>query len=138
MHLGEKLAALEQRFGKHVEVFETVRICWIIPFTRSRGWLSIKGEEAHWAVLWTSDRDTHSPLLGSAIGVDIRKDDGTRYRPAGLTGAWRSAISLWPARDEGEADQIERRMRHLIELAYRWHVVRPLMNKPDLIQSVQG
>ncbi|MDP3771650.1 MAG: hypothetical protein Q8R16_05090, partial [bacterium] len=91
MHLGEKLAALEQRLGENVEVFETTRLCWFIPLTRGRGWLSIKDEGNHWAVLWTSDRDTHSPLVGNSIGIDVHKDTGKRYRPAGLTGVWRSA-----------------------------------------------
>jgi len=138
-HLGEKLAALAERFEDPVEVLERVRLLWFIPFTRCRGWFSIEDNGDHWAVLWTSHRDTHDPLFhGSAIAADVRKDTGERHQRAGLSGAWRTALSLWPVRNENDAERIFRHVQHLVDLAYRWHIVRPLVDKPDLIPSVQG
>lgn len=141
MHLGEKLAALHQRFGKLVEVCERKQILWCLPLTLHSGWVSIEDKEDHWAVLWTSDRDTHDPLFhGPAIGIDVRKDTGERHRiaGAGLSGAWRTAVTLWPVRDDGEAEEVFRRVQRLVDLAYSYHIVRPWVAKPDIIPSVRG
>lgn len=139
MHLGDKLAALHERVGQHVEVSERKRILWIIPFTRRHGWLSIQDADP-WMVTWSLRRDTYDPVRdGEMITIHVRKDTGERrHQLDGITGVWRTGLPRRLRRMEHGAEQLFQRVHRLVDLAYAFHITQPWIAKPDLIPSVRG
>lgn len=140
MHLGEKLTALHERVGRHVEVLERTHLLWVIPFTRRRGWLSIKNEGDYWSVFWTRRRDAYDPVRdGEAITIHVRKDTGERrLQLGGVTGVWRTGFPRGLRRIEYGAERLFQRVYRFVDLAYTFHITQPWIAKPDLIPSVRG
>lgn len=122
MNITDKLQALRDHKGAHVEIGRSF-------FLGSKGWLSIDDKDTHFAVMYTSDKDTHGPLSGPAYMLEINKQTGARQETAGLSGAWKSALSMWPVRGADEIAQVEKIMRGHIDAAYEYngkpHVMVP-------------
>ena len=122
MSNAEKISRLMERFGRSVQIFERKHVLGFIPITLSRGWLWIEDANDHWSVTLANGKTTHQPLDGPALGADFRKDNGERkIGPFDLTGAWKSAISMWPIRNEKEAARVFGLITSRIDLAYRYH-----------------
>lgn len=86
----------------------------------SLGWLNIEDGGDYWSVMWTSNKDYHSILAGRpAIVAEFRKSTGDRNTFFGLSGAYKSAISMWPVRDKEEADRIFTEVTRHIKNAHR-------------------
>lgn len=65
-------------------------------------------------VQWATGRTTHNGYQ-TTFSIDFDKATGKRYTRHGLTGAWKSALSMWPVRDESSADAYYDRIVALIE-----------------------
>jgi hypothetical protein len=113
-NISKRIEALFSKHGESVEIGRTLGIF-------SKGWLSISDRGDFWDILYTSSKDTHSyqPLYGPALGADFLKASGERkIGPRDLTGAWKTALSLWPVRDEREAVAVFETVKGYIERAY--------------------
>ncbi len=116
-----------QTLPPHVQVAQLYRACggsvrvsrWA-PFA---GWLSITDEDRSWHVMWTTGRTTHL-CTRPALAVDIDKATGGLSSLRGVTGAWKSAISMWPVFDVHEAARVHARVCDLIRRAHATHAKR--------------
>jgi len=118
----QKISKLVERFGKSVQIFERKRVLGLVLVTLSRGWLWIENANDHWSVTLANGKTTHQPLGGPALGADFRKDNGEcKVGPLDLTGAWKSALSMWPIRNEEEAARVFSLIASRVNLAYRYH-----------------
>lgn len=99
---------------------EIAKKFWL--FSIGKGWLHLTDEGDYWFVLYTSDKDTHHILNGPALGADFEKTTGERkIRCSGLTGAWESAINMWPVKDEEKAEQIFNIVRRYVHQAHQYN-----------------
>jgi len=124
MSLVEKLSFLASR-GESFPVTRWKKFLWLIPYRSRGGWISIevKDDKDVFFVMWTDSKDSHLPhISGSAYAVDIRRDTGELNNRFGQTGAWKSAISMWPIYDDNraEAERIFGVMKYRIDVAYAW------------------
>ena len=126
MNAAEQIQWLVKYVGNHIKVRRKVPGLWrIFGKWSSNGWLSLDDKGDYWAVLWTSNRHVHNPLAGSAFGVDVNKADGLRVRGSlDLTGAWKSAISMWPIRNEEDAKVVYVKLLAMINESYEFYVAR--------------
>ncbi len=125
MNISQKIAELHRRLGKHVKVWHHKKLLGFIPIFWPGGWLSIDEEENSWSVMLTSNKHTHHPFLGSALGADFQKSDGERkIGPGNLTGAWFTILSMWPAKNEDEAVRIFNTVASKINAAYGHRIQR--------------
>jgi hypothetical protein len=94
----------------------------LIPVKIHDGWIAITEEKNCFSVMWTTERDSHNRHDGPALVIDLDKSDGTLYRRAGLSGAWKQALSLWPVGEQhqDEIKQIYDLMQKRIDIAYDW------------------
>ena len=115
MNIVEKIKWLKEQHGESVEIGSSF-------YLFSKGWLNIDENDDAYHVMYTSAKDTHNPLSGPALGVDFTKATGDRYKRYGLSGAWRSALSMWPVRDEVEAHQVYMQVRRYIKSAYDYNM----------------
>lgn len=106
----EKLKTLA-RLGKHHEIGPD----W---FFWTKGWLAITNEDNCYSVHYTSGKDIHQPLCGPSYIADFEKDTGRPYERNGLTGAWKTALSLWPVNDQAEAREIFQTVAGMVDDAY--------------------
>lgn len=122
MNRSQKIGKLVEKFGKSVQIFERKRVLGFIPLTLSRGWLWIEDTHDHWSVILANGKMTHQPLDGHAFGADFRKDNGERkVGPLDLTGAWKTAVSMWPIRNEEEAVRVFNLISSRVDLAFCFH-----------------
>ena len=92
----------------------------LFSFNKSKGWLSFHDRGDHWAVFRTNGKYTHQPLDGDALGADFLKDTGERkIGPLSLTGAWRTAFTMHPVRDEEKAVKVFNYVARMVDLAYQ-------------------
>lgn len=88
----------------------------------SKGWLSIKDNGDFWHVMYINGKDTHQPLSGPALAADFLKASGERkIGPMNLTGSWKSALSMWPVKDEREATLIFEIIKNYVGQAHRFN-----------------
>lgn len=73
MNITDKLQALRDHKGAHVEIGRSF-------FLGSKGWLSIDDKDTHFAVMYTSDKDTHGPPVRPRLYAG---DQQTNRRTAG-------------------------------------------------------
>lgn len=66
-------------------------------------WLWIDDDGADWFVTVASGPRSHDALSGPAYGCYVDKGTGELSASRGWTGAWRTALSMWPIRDEADA-----------------------------------
>lgn len=126
MNNAQKISKLVEQLGDSVQIFERKRVLGFIPLTISRGWLWLEDAGDHWSVTLANGKTTHQPLGGPALGADFRKDSGERkVGPLDLTGAWKSALSMWPIKNEEEAARVFTLISHRIDLALRFHCEVP-------------
>lgn len=120
INYAEKIGRIVEKQGLGpIQVFRRKNILGI-PFKLSRGWLSFRDAGDFWSVLLTNGRHTHQPLYDDALGADFKKDDGKRkIGPLHLTGAWRSALSMWPARKDDDAIRVFNYVASMVDLAYQ-------------------
>ena len=114
MNLSQKIQTLFNAHGETVQIGKRFGLF-------SRGWLWIEDNGDSWHIDVANGRTSHDPLGGSVYGIDVRKDTGERLKKPGLTGAWESAISMWPVRDEGRAEGIYRHVATRIDRAFAYH-----------------
>jgi hypothetical protein len=134
MNTVDKIQALLDNKGTSVEIGRSF-------FSGSKGWLAIEDKGDYFSIMYTSDKDTHSPLAGPALMLDLDKETGTRRQAAGLSGAWRSALSMWPVRDAGEIESVQKKMTALIDAAYEHndspHVLVPPAHSKNGTQAAR-
>jgi len=119
VNTSEKVAALFDRYGEAVRLYQTLGYRWF-SFQVGKGYLTIDDQGDKWNVMWTSGRDVHNRGEGSAYSINVSKKDGEVVRDsASPTGVWKSALSMWPVRDKGVAAKIVEHMRGLINLGYQ-------------------
>ncbi|MDO8507041.1 MAG: hypothetical protein Q7S53_00545 [bacterium] len=122
MNDSQKIAELVKRCGKSVQILEKKRMLGFIPVTHSRGWLWIDDANDHWSVTLANGKTSHQALGSKAFAADFRKANGERkIGPSDLTGVWKSALSMWPIRDEEEAVRVFDLIVSRIDLAYSYH-----------------
>lgn len=107
---------IEALFGKHGEQVEVGKKLGVL----SKGWLSISEREDSWHVMYTNGKDEHYRLFSDpALGADFLKDSGERkIGPLYLKGAWKSALSMRPVIDEGQAVEVFDTVKGYIEQAH--------------------
>jgi hypothetical protein len=95
-------------------------------FFFSKGWIAIEDEDDSYFVHYTSDKDSHNRAFGAtSYAASFEKGTGDlKPGPGDLTGAWKTAISLWPVRDPAEAASVHKLMRDLVHEAYDNRVKR--------------
>ncbi|MCI5060696.1 MAG: hypothetical protein MRY79_06465, partial [Alphaproteobacteria bacterium] len=55
----------------------------------------------------------------NALGVDFSKETGgRRVVPGYLSGAWESAISMWPVENEKRVLEVYKDVRRMVDSAY--------------------
>lgn len=134
--LADKVAWLHKYRGDSVHVLEVVSLPLgdlslfglklpgkIKVRTKSHGWLWIEKHGDYWNVALANGQGSHNPLWGSAYSVDILVRTGARRKHLGLTGAWKSAMTTWPVRDEYEARRVWDVVVSCIEQAYQHHKI---------------
>ncbi len=95
MNRAEKIKALYEKKGK------TLQLNFL------GNWLWIDEGKKSWNVTIASGCTSHNPKLGPAYSADFRKEDGERAVLEGyLTGVWKSALSMWPVREEQKAKEL--------------------------------
>ena len=131
MKIAEKIEALFQRSSdvsengdRYVEVGRDVpRLSWLFA-ARSKGWLTITEKPDSWFVLFGGGRDVIDVGEGdSLIGAAFYKGSGDlvqRY-PA-ETGAWESAVNIWPVYDETRAQEVVTDLVSKIDEAHNYHL----------------
>ena len=129
--LVQKIEMLAEQVGNAVQVVEGVERKRVLGSTSRNvfyGWLWIEekkarwGGKAYWRVFLANGEKTHQPSVDDpCFAADFQKANGQPYRRFGLTGAWDSALSMWPVRDEKEATRIIDLVSSRINLAYKYH-----------------
>lgn len=99
-------------------LFRVPKKSWLNIF-EYRPWISVDRKPDCYSVMLASGRTTHQPLHGPAYMVDFDLDTGELRSNFGLTGAWKSAISMWPIRDRTQAEQVYQRAVALLERCYQ-------------------
>ena len=114
----EIIAKIEQLYAEHGETVQIPSAPSKAPWWRKLfgainpvrpGYLWIEEKDDHWNVQWATGRTTHNGYVPT-ISVDFDKATGERWKRYGLSGAWQSALSMWPVRKEEEANIIYHRM----------------------------
>lgn len=119
MNQAEKIRSLVQQYGNKIRVRRGFRLFGRRINLWTRCWLRVEESPDHWGVFRASGRDTHFPIpYGPVIAADFRKDTGALHTAHGLTGAYMTALSLWPVRDETKARIIYIEICALIDSAY--------------------
>lgn len=76
-----------------------------------KGYIEVEKTGQGWYVMWCSEKTTHCPLFGPAVSVHFLRDR------VGLV--CKSAISMWPVRDETEKehwiDWLKKKVRRAIK-----------------------
>ncbi len=112
----QKVVDLYETYGKSVKI---PRSGWW-AFWEAPGWLWIFKEREHYHVQWATGKTTHfSPC--KSYGVDICFKTGKRHSVYKLTGAWHSALSMWPIYGESSADCV---YNYIVDLVEKTHDVR--------------
>jgi len=79
-----------------------------------RGWITVDAQSDGFAVLWCSGRTTHQRLAGTAVSVTFFEDR--------IGDVFKTAISLWPVRDDCErrrlADWMKRKVNQAAPSGY--------------------
>lgn len=79
-----------------------------------KGYITIKGNENKYEVMWTSGKNTHDPMSGSSISVEFTENG------AGLV--FKSAITMHPVTNENEKEQCIKFIEKKITSAYHKNV----------------
>lgn len=116
MNTIEKIQTLFKQYGESVQIGKFLGII-------SKGWLSITEKECCYSVLYTSEKDAHYPLKsgGPALEIDFNKVTGERHRSLGFTGAWKTALSMWPVYNEQEANEVYDTVKSYVDKAYNYN-----------------
>ena len=121
MNRALKIAELRKRFGDSIQVFRWRKIFGLIPIKLFLGWLWIEERDDYWSLSLASGKSSNNHFWsGPVYGADFRKDNGNRkIGPLGLTGAWKSALSMWPILEERKASQVFALISSRVDLAYQ-------------------
>ena len=123
MNRAEKILKLVELRGTSVPVYRQVKFFWFIPLRFLIGYLWISDERTHWGVTIANGETSHNRAFGArAYGADFRKEDGERrIGPPGITGAWQTAITMWPVRSEEKAIEVFNYVAGLVDQAHAFH-----------------
>ncbi len=122
MNTVDKITKLFEKFGKVVQIQYRKKFLGLIPYTYRGWWMSFEDKDDHWFVFLTNGRDSHCRMFGaSAIGADFSKKDNVLYSRLNMSGAWKSAISMWPVQDEQESIEIFEEIKFYIDKTYEHH-----------------
>ena len=105
-----KIQALLLGRGKLVEVGRSFGVF-------SKGWLTIKDNGESLRVIYTNGKNSCT----YALGADFVKATGQRKVENGLLGAWESAISIWPVRDEERAVEVFNIVESHVDAAFKYN-----------------
>lgn len=135
MTLSSQISELFGACGEFAEIRSPETWSWmsLSNVRHSQGWLSIEDLEDHWHVMWTSHKDTHDwhGTKQHAVGIDVDKKSGLLRtvgkagEPFYLSGAWKSAISMWPVREPEAAQEILDAMSARIAAAHKHYIQQP-------------
>lgn len=120
----QKIEQLREQYGSTVKIPSPEPTwwqrfnAWIDPLYALRLgngylWIEDHDSDGYYNVQWATGRTTHSGYK-SSFAVDFDKKTGKRYTGHYLTGAWRTAVTMWAVRDEASADDYYRKIVALI------------------------
>lgn len=120
MNLSDQISALHQNYGRSVPTSFWTTFCWgFFSFLSAHNWLWVEDSGTYWTVYIASGKTTHCALFGPCYGIDVDKTTGALYAKDGLTGAWKTALSMWPIRNKEKAETTYKYLASKIEKAYR-------------------
>ena len=124
MILGEldidTISAIHHLLDKYGTVLEIKKILpwYLLSIKVNDGWLVIDDNDGHYFITWSTYPQSHNVLARPLYGVNICKETGALRSKHGLTGAWKTAISIWPISDKKEAQEVFSMMLRLINRCY--------------------
>lgn len=102
---------------KAIKIFNFRFVIW----RANQGWLHIEDKQDYYSIMWTTDKETHSRAFGTrAHMIDLDKATGKLHQKYGFSGAWESAISMWPVKEEEDIKRVFNIMKARIDIAYEW------------------
>lgn len=126
MEIKAKLSTLAS-IDDAVPVISRHTILKYFTFVRRKGWIAVDDEPDRWFVIWTNQKNHHNRAGGArCYAVEFRKDTGAPRSDGDWTGAWESAISLWPVtkKDQDKANSIIADITECVDLAYAAYQTR--------------
>lgn len=124
MKRAEKLRSLHGQSPDEdsYEVNVPRKILWVSS-SSDRFYVTVYDKGDYWFVLLTNQKDSHNRAGGSrAYAVDFRKDDGEVHERFSHSGAWKSALTVWPVMEEDEAKRIVDYVARMVDLAHEQHI----------------
>ena len=85
------------------------------------GWITVESNGDGYDVMWCSGKYTHNPLFGSAISVEFFNNQ--------IGWVFKSAISMWPVRDEDEQQNWAEWIKEKVSKAARGIAIPKLKNE---------
>lgn len=114
--LSQTISELQKKHGDSIPIRKSTKHFFgLVTKTTTETWLWISDEGSHWNVTAASSKSHHNARSGPAYAVDIDKINGSLRAEHGLTGAWKTALSIWPIRNKDEADNAFKYIVALIE-----------------------
>ena len=104
---------LRKKHGDTVEVRK--KLPWyLLGIEINDGWLYIDDKDDHFNVGWSTSSTSHDLMARPFYSVDVSKETSLMRQVYGLTGAWKTALSLWPVHDKDEAQEIFQMIERLL------------------------
>lgn len=107
--------------GDRVSIIKENIFLKYIRTKKHYGWLYLTDKSDHISVLFILGEMSNRIYL-SAYAVDIDKRDGSLFQRNGLSGAWKSAVRMWPVKEEELIKDIFEDVKEKIDIAYEWHM----------------
>lgn len=116
-----KIQALYEKHGSIVKI-EVMRPLIFGLFKRKVTlcylWIDRNEDRQEWVVTKSSDRNYHSTYTFRATAATYDNHGARKEGPGVMTGAWETAISMWPVYKEKRAVEIYEEINKLIDFAY--------------------
>lgn len=115
----QKIRAIIKHHGDAAPITKPSTFLWgLFSWLQSnKGWLWLDDHSDYWSIYLTSDKRYHVSF-GPVYIVDIDKSTGLLKNDMGSTGAYKTAISVWPIRDPDEAHAIYLNILNKIDTVY--------------------
>lgn len=119
MTVAQKIEAIIKHHGDSAPITKPSTFLWgLFSWLRpNKGWLWLEDHNDYWSIYLASDKHYHNGV-GSAYVVDVSKSTGLLKNDIRSTGAYKSAVSLWPVRDPDEAHAIYINILNKIDIVY--------------------
>ncbi len=123
MHTSQKIAALQQRLGDTVQVYRRKKMLCVFNRVVPGWWLWIEDQGDYYRIFRASAQTYHSREFGKSFAADFQKATGERQLgPDPFKGAWESALTMHPIKDENRAKEIFDLVTSEIDAAYQYHL----------------